>query len=93
MQSSRICLRFGFSFSFSTFSHSKKNTHSIAALYETFDPQKAFDMASRLDIHYTPKHGSWLNIAEIELSALGRYQKNSRPRRIAKRAEALVSGS
>jgi hypothetical protein len=48
------------------------NMHSIASLYETFEPQKAFTMASRLEIHYTPKHGSWLNIAEIELSALGR---------------------
>jgi hypothetical protein len=48
------------------------NTHSIASLYETFEPHKAFALASRLEIHYTPKHGSWLNIAEIELSALGR---------------------
>lgn len=48
------------------------NTHSIASLYETFPPEKAFELASRLEIHHTPKHGSWLNIAEIELSALGR---------------------
>jgi hypothetical protein len=48
------------------------NTHSTASLYETFEPQKAFSLASRLEIHYTPKHGSWLNITEIELSALGR---------------------
>ena len=48
------------------------NTHTIASLYEAFEPQKAFSLASRLEIHYTPKHGSWLNIAEIELSALAR---------------------
>ena len=46
------------------------NTHNIASLYETFDPQEARRLASRLDIHYTPKHGSWLNMAEIEFSAL-----------------------
>lgn len=48
------------------------NTHSIASLYATFPPQQARQLAERLEIHYTPKHGSWLNIAEIELSALGR---------------------
>jgi len=46
------------------------NTHSIASLYEAFEPQEARRLAERLDIHYTPKHGSWLNMAEIELSAL-----------------------
>jgi hypothetical protein len=46
------------------------NTHSIASLYETFEPKEARRLAERLDIHYTPKHGSWLNMAEIELSAL-----------------------
>ena len=48
------------------------NTHNISSLYEAFVPAEAFALAQRLDIHYTPKHGSWLNIAEIELSALGR---------------------
>lgn len=48
------------------------NTHATASLYQTFPPEEAFRLASRLEIHYTPKHGSWLNIAEIELSALGR---------------------
>ena len=48
------------------------NTHSIASLYVTFPPQHARDLAECLEIHYTPKHGSWLDIAEIELSALGR---------------------
>ncbi len=46
------------------------NTHNIPSLYETFEPQEARRLAKRLDIHYTPKHGSWLNMAEIEFSAL-----------------------
>jgi len=46
------------------------NTHSTASLYETFPPEEARRLAERLEIHYTPKHGSWLNIAEIELSVL-----------------------
>jgi len=46
------------------------NTHKIASLYETFEPKEARRLAGRLEIHYTPKHGSWLNMAEIELSAL-----------------------
>ena len=48
------------------------NTHGIASLYEAFEPEEAFALAQRLEIHHTPKHGSWLNIAEIELSALTR---------------------
>jgi len=46
------------------------NTHSIASLYETFEQKEARRLAERLEIHYTPKHGSWLNMAEIELSVL-----------------------
>lgn len=46
------------------------NTHKIASLYEAFEPAQARVLAKRLEIHYTPKHGSWLNIAEVELSAL-----------------------
>jgi len=46
------------------------NTHTIASLYESFEPSQARALAERLEIHYTPKHGSWLNMAEIELSAL-----------------------
>ena len=46
------------------------NTHGIESLYETYAPEEARALAERLEIHYTPKHGSWLNIAEIELSAL-----------------------
>ncbi len=46
------------------------NTHKPAALYKAFPPEEARRLARRLEIHYTPKHGSWLNIAEIELSVL-----------------------
>lgn len=46
------------------------NTHTMSSLYETFPAAEAFRLAQRLEIHYTPKHGSWLNMAEIELSAL-----------------------
>jgi hypothetical protein len=64
----------------SDYPHAKKvvlvmdnlNTHSIGSLYEAFEPAKAHALAQRLEIHHTPKHGSWLNIAEIELSALTR---------------------
>lgn len=45
------------------------NTHVPGAFYETFPPEKARSLVNRLEIHNTPKHGSWLNIAEIELSA------------------------
>lgn len=48
------------------------NTHSIGSLYEAFDPKTAHALARRLQIHHTPKHGSWLNVAEIELSRLTR---------------------
>jgi hypothetical protein len=48
------------------------NTHTTGSLYEAFEPAKAHALAQRLEIHHTPKHGSWLNIAEIELSALTR---------------------
>jgi hypothetical protein len=48
------------------------NTHTPAALYEVFPPAEAKRLADKLEIHYTPKHGSWLNIAEIELSILSR---------------------
>ena len=48
------------------------NTHSPASFYEAFVPSEARRLTERLEIHYTPKHGSWLNIAECELSVLGR---------------------
>ncbi len=46
------------------------NTHTPASLYEAFEPAEAKRLADKLEIHYTPKHGSWLNMAEIELSVL-----------------------
>lgn len=48
------------------------NTHTPAALYEVFEPAEARRLLEKLELHYTPKHGSWLNIAEIELSILSR---------------------
>ena len=48
------------------------NTHSPASFCEAFAPSEARRLTERLEIHYTPKHGSWLNIAECELSVLGR---------------------
>ena len=46
------------------------NTHGKHSFYEAFPPEEAFRLSQRLEIHYTPKHGSWLNIAELELSSL-----------------------
>lgn len=54
------------------------NTHDVASFYEAFEPAEARRLAGRLEIHYTPKHGSWLNIAEIELSALQSQCMNRR---------------
>ena len=48
------------------------NTHKLASLYEAFPPEQARRIAEKLEIHHTPKHGSWLNMAEIELSVLAR---------------------
>jgi hypothetical protein len=48
------------------------NTHAISSLYEAFPPELARNLAKRLEIHYTPKHGSWLNMAEIELSVMSK---------------------
>ena len=48
------------------------NTHNTASLYQAFKPHEARRLAEKLEIHYTPKHGSWLNMAEIELSVLSR---------------------
>ena len=54
------------------------NTHTPAAFYETFAPAEARRLAERFEFHFTPKHGSWLNMAEIELSALVRQCLNRR---------------
>jgi len=48
------------------------NTHSLASLYATFEPEVALRLAQRFEIHYTPKHGSWLNMAELEISVMSR---------------------
>jgi len=48
------------------------NTHKQASLYEAFEPQKARELCERFEFHYTPKHGSWLNMAEIEIGTLVR---------------------
>jgi hypothetical protein len=48
------------------------NTHKLASLYEAFEPAEARRLAERLEIHYPPKHGSWLNVAEVELGVLSR---------------------
>jgi hypothetical protein len=48
----------------------KLNTHTVSSLYETFPAGEAFAIARKLEAHYTPKYGSWLNIAEIEQSAM-----------------------
>jgi len=52
------------------------NTHNTASLYEAFEPAQARRLAEKLEIHYTPKHGSWLDMAEIELSILSRQCMN-----------------
>lgn len=60
------------------------NTHTPAALYEVFPPAQARRLVEKLEIHYTPKHGSWLNMAEIELSVLSQHPLSQR---IADQAE------
>jgi hypothetical protein len=67
------------------------NVHSPGSLYEAFPPAEAKRLADRLEIHYTPKHGSWLNIAEIELSVLARQCLDRRiPDQVALMAEVAA---
>lgn len=54
------------------------NTHSPVSFYETFEPEEARRLINRFEFHYTPKHGSWLNIAESELGVLSRQCLNRR---------------
>lgn len=63
-------------------------THKPAALYEAFPPGEARRILRKLEFHYTPKHGSWLNMAEIELSVFGRTMKNYLPEEQLFRDEA-----
>ena len=60
------------------------STHAAAALYETFEPAEARRLWAKLEVHYTPRHGSWLDLAETELSVLARQ---CRDRRIADEAD------
>lgn len=64
------------------------NTHRPASLYEAFPPEQARRILERVEWHYTPKHGSWLNMAEIELSVLGRQALGERIESRARMAEA-----
>lgn len=67
------------------------NTHSAASLYEAFSPQEARHLAEKIEWHYTPEHGSWLNMAECELSVLSRQCLNRRlPDREILQSEASV---
>ena len=67
------------------------NTHHPASLYDAFEPAEARRIAERLEIHYTPKHGSWLNMAEIEIGVLARQCLNRRiPDRGGLRREAAA---
>jgi transposase len=54
------------------------NTHSVASLYETFPAEEAKRLRDKLEIHYTPKHGSWLNMAEIELNVINSHGLSKR---------------
>jgi hypothetical protein len=54
------------------------NTHSPVSFYQTFEPEEALRLSNRFEFHYTPKHGSWLNMAEIELGVLTRQCLNRR---------------
>lgn len=66
------------------------NTHKFACLYERFEPAQARRIAAKLEWHYTPEHGSWLNMAECELSVLSRQCLN---RRIGDRATLMQVAS
>lgn len=55
------------------------NTHKKASLYEAFEPETARRLANRFEFHFTPKHGSWLNVQELEWSALERQALGERP--------------
>ena len=68
------------------------NTHRTASLYEAFPPEEARRIAKRLEFHYTPKHGSWLNMAEIEFSVFSRSclrQRNPNEETLCRQVQAL----
>ena len=66
------------------------NRHHLSSLYEAFEPAEARRIADRLEIHYTPKHGSWLNMAEIEVCVMARQCLDRRipDRRVLRREAA-----
>ncbi len=66
-------------------------THSLSSFYETFEPEEAHRLASRIELILTPKHGSWLNIAEIEFSALKGQCLNRRIPTIEKLQDELTA--
>ena len=67
------------------------NTHVLGALYEAFSPEEARRIAKRLEFHYTPKHGSWLNMAELEFSVLVRQCLNRRIESAQELTEAIAA--
>ena len=67
------------------------NTHGVASLYAAYPPPEARRLAERLEIHHTPKHGSWLNMAEIELSALARQCLDERMENQERLAKATAA--
>ena len=69
------------------------NTHNPASLYKAFAPEKARRLAAKIEWHYTPKHGSWLNIAEIEISVLSRAALNGRISSLAEFRNILEANS
>jgi transposase len=66
------------------------NTHTPGAFYHVFPPEEAMRLVKKLEIHYTPVHGSWLNMAEIELSVLGRQALNTRVKDLASVQERVA---
>ena len=67
------------------------NTHAPGSLYKAFAPEEARRIARRLDIHYTPRHGSWLDIAEVELNVLTRQCLNRRIDSIEKLRDEMAA--
>ncbi|MDR0758797.1 MAG: transposase [Treponema sp.] len=67
------------------------NTHSIASLYETFAPEEAKRIKDKLEIHYTPKHGSRLNMAEIELKVINNHGLSARIPTIGQMREEVAA--
>jgi len=69
------------------------NIHSLSCLYEAFTPQEARRLVERFEVHHTPRHGSWLNVAEIFLSVLSRQCLNQRIDNITRLRQLLLAWS